>query len=170
MAFDHGGGGTATVTATATPRSLSPYTAVGRTPFADDSTQIPRENPFASPTDSRPNSSPNSSLGSSSALRPIQQRYFHSRRIRKGEVEKPWMEKKDPKEKWVTIIPLMGLALGFAIAGFLVYDGLASVVHHNYCQIMSDDFSQGLNPDIWTKEAEVGGFGLVSSITHNHPY
>lgn len=69
------------------------------------------------------------------------------------------MAKKDPKEKWVTIIPLIGLALGFGVAGFLIYDGLSSVVHHKYCPVMSDDFSQGLNTNIWTKEAEVGGFG-----------
>lgn len=69
------------------------------------------------------------------------------------------MSKVDPKEKWVTIIPLVGLAIGFAIAGFLIYDGVASVVHHKYCPVMSDDFSSGFNTDIWTKESEVGGFG-----------
>lgn len=69
------------------------------------------------------------------------------------------MAKVDPKEKWVTIIPLIGLAIGFAIAGFLVYDGISSVVHHKYCPVMSDDFSSGLNTNIWTKESEVGGYG-----------
>lgn len=79
--------------------------------------------------------------------------------MKKGEVEQPWREKKDPKEKWVTIIPIIGIFFGLAIAGFLVYDGLSSVVHHKYCPIYSDDFSKGFNTDIWTKEAEVGGFG-----------
>jgi beta-glucanase (GH16 family) len=65
----------------------------------------------------------------------------------------------DPKEKWVTIIPLIGMLIGFGIAGFLVYDGISSVVHHKYCPILSDDFSGGLNTNIWTQEAEVGGFG-----------
>jgi beta-glucanase (GH16 family) len=69
------------------------------------------------------------------------------------------LKNKDPKEKWVTIIPLIGLALGFAIAGFLVYDGLSSVVHHKYCPVLSEDFSEGLNTNIWTQEAEVGGYG-----------
>ena len=69
-------------------------------------------------------------------------------------------EEENPKEeKWVTIIPLIGLFIGFAIAGFLVYDGLTSVVHHEYCPVLIDDFSEGLNTDIWTQEAEVGGFG-----------
>ncbi|PBP17597.1 glucan 1,3-beta-glucosidase [Diplocarpon rosae] len=114
-------------------------------------------NPFSTPFGSRPVSS----FGSSSAVRgALPSRYFHSRRVRKGEVEKPWMDKKDPKEKWVTIIPMIGLLVGFGIAGFLVYDGLSSVIHHKYCEVMSDDFSGGtLNPNIWTMEQEVGGFG-----------
>ena len=125
-------------------------------PFGDDISPAPgRNNPFSSPFNSRPASS----FGSSSAVRGLPQRYFHSRRVRKGEVEQPWRAKVDPKEKWVTIIPLIGLALGFGIAGFLIYDGLKSVVHHKYCQILSDDFSGGLDSSVWTKESEVGGYG-----------
>ena len=112
----------------------------------------------------------NSANASSTALHMHQQRenqkYFHSRRVKKGEIERPWLNKKDPKEKWVTIIPLVGLALGFAIAGFLIYDGLRTVVHHQYCPILSEDWTQGFNTKIWTKEAEVGGFGSVDS-KHN---
>ncbi|KAH6710771.1 putative beta-1,3-glucan-binding protein [Leptodontidium sp. 2 PMI_412] len=126
-------------------------------PFSDrdDISPAPPANPFSSPFNSRPASS----FGSSSAVRALPSRYFHSRRVHKGEVEKPWLAKKDPKEKWVTIIPIIGLLLGFGVAGFLIYDGMSSVVHHKYCPVMSDDFSQGLNTNIWTKEAEVGGFG-----------
>lgn len=126
-------------------------------PFDNDISPAPRPNPFSSPFNSRPASS----FGSSSALRGGLEptRYFHSRRVRKGEVEQPWKEKKDPKEKWVTIIPLIGLALGFAVAGFLVYDGIQSVVHHKYCPVLDDNFSGGLNTAVWTQEAEVGGFG-----------
>ena len=29
----------------------------------------------------------------------------------------------------------------------------------NYCQILDEDFSGGFNTNVWTKEAEVGGFG-----------
>ena len=74
-------------------------------------------------------------------------------------MEQPWKAKKDPKEKWVTIIPLIGLLVGFGLAGFLVYDGLHSVVHHKYELVLDEDFSGGLNSAVWTKEAEVGGFG-----------
>lgn len=86
-------------------------------------------------------------------------RYFHSRRVNKGDVAQPWRGKVDPKEKWVTIIPIIGILIGFGIAGFLVYDGYSSVVHHKYCAVMSDDFSGGFNTNIWSKEAEVGGYG-----------
>ncbi|KAK0110004.1 hypothetical protein ONS95_002667 [Cadophora gregata] len=142
------------ISAATTP--MRPGTPESRSnPFSDDISPAPRSNPFASPFNSRPASS----FGSSSAVRALPSRYFHSRRVHKGEVEKPWMAKKDPKEKWVTIIPLVGLLLGFGVAGFLIYDGLSSVVHHKYCPVMSDDFSQGLNTNIWTKEAEVGGYG-----------
>jgi beta-glucanase (GH16 family) len=87
------------------------------------------------------------------------QRPFHSRRVKKGEIERPWTKVKDPREKWVTIIPLIGLAVGLAIAGFLIWDGLRTVVNHAYCPVYMDDFSGGFNPAIWTKEAELGGFG-----------
>lgn len=120
-------------------------------PFGDEISPAPRADSFASPFTSRP---------ASSGTRGPSSRYFHSRRVRKGEVEKPWLDKKDPKEKWVTIIPLIGLLVGCGIAGFLIYDGLSSVVQHQYCSVLSDDFSGGtLNTDIWTMEAEVGGFG-----------
>lgn len=89
----------------------------------------------------------------------VTQRYFHSRRVKKGEIERPWTKVKDPREKWVTIIPIIGLLVGLGIAGFLIWDGLRTVVNHKYCPVYLDDFSNGLDLNIWTKEAEVGGFG-----------
>ncbi|CAG1987851.1 unnamed protein product [Fusarium graminearum] len=86
-------------------------------------------------------------------------RYFHSRRVRPGEVEKPWLEKTNPKEKWVSIFPLLAIFLGLVGSGFLVWDGVRSVVKNKYCPVLDEDFSQGLNPNIWTKEVEVGGYG-----------
>ncbi|KAI6854920.1 putative beta-1,3-glucan-binding protein, partial [Hortaea werneckii] len=82
-----------------------------------------------------------------------------SRRIKKGELERPWMEKKDPKEKWVTIIPIIGILVGLGLTGFLIYDGLQSVSNLNYCPVLDDDFSNGFNNKVWTKEVEVGGYG-----------
>jgi hypothetical protein len=79
--------------------------------------------------------------------------------VQKGSIERPWMNKKDPKEKWVTIIPIIGMLAGLAVAGVLIWDGLRTVVNHKYCEVYTDDFSGGLNSKIWTKEVEVGGFG-----------
>lgn len=74
-------------------------------------------------------------------------------------MEKPWLDKSDPKEKWVTILPLVGIFIGLAISGFLVWDGISSVVKHKYCPVLIEDFSGGLNTDVWTQEVQVGGFG-----------
>lgn len=99
-------------------------------------------------------------MGSSTGLQPVQpQRYFHSRRIKKGDVERPWLDRKDPKEKWVTIIPIIGMVVGLALVGFLVYEGLQTVSNYVYCPVLDEDFSGGLNPKVWTKEVEVGGYG-----------
>ncbi|MCJ1476200.1 hypothetical protein MMC13_004866 [Lambiella insularis] len=156
--MDYSNPHTTATTASSTPmRSHSPES----TPLRDDITPLPRTNPFNSPFQSRP-----ASFGggpSSSAVdlnqQALSQRYFHSRRVKKGEIERPWMDKKDPREKWITIIPLIGMAIGFALAGFLIYDGLSTVVNHVYCPVLDEDWSEGFNDKVWTKETELGGFG-----------
>ena len=86
--------------------------------------------------------------------------YFHSRRIQKGQVVKPWtVEPRDPREKWITIIPLIGLFVGLCAAGLIIWDGIRSVVNHKYCMVLDEDWSQGFRPDIWQPEIQVGGFG-----------
>jgi hypothetical protein len=87
------------------------------------------------------------------------QRYFHSRRVKPGTVEQPWKDKKDPMAKWVTIIPILGILIGLGISGTLIWEGLTTVVNHEYCLKLDDDFSRGFDANIWTKQAEVGGFG-----------
>src|SRR5205814_526277 len=86
-------------------------------------------------------------------------KYFHSRRIKKGEVERPWLDKKDKKERWVTIIPLLGIFFGLAVSGVLVWDGLRSVSNFTYCSVLDENWSGGFNTKIWTKEVQCGGFG-----------
>ncbi|KAH7176637.1 glucan 1,3-beta-glucosidase [Dactylonectria macrodidyma] len=86
-------------------------------------------------------------------------RYFHSRRVKPGEVEKPWLDKTDSKEKWYTIFPIVGILIGLGLAGFLIWDGLRSVAHHKYCPVLDETFASGIDPKIWTKEVELGGFG-----------
>lgn len=84
--------------------------------------------------------------------------YFRSRRLKKDEIELPWLNKKDPRAKWVTAFPIIGFIIGTMIAAFLVWDGVRSVAVHKYCEVFSDDFASW-NPDVWTKEVEVGGYG-----------
>ncbi|MCJ1397512.1 hypothetical protein MMC11_000705 [Xylographa trunciseda] len=154
--MDYSNPHTTHTTASSTPmRSRSPDAS----PFRDDITPAPRTNPFNSPFQSRP-----ASLGPSSSAvdlnqQVLAQRYFHSRRIKKGEIERPWMDKKDPREKWVTIIPIIGIVVGFALAAFLIFDGLRTVVNHTYCSVLDENWSEGFNTKVWTKEVEVGGFG-----------
>src|SRR4051794_4057474 len=100
-------------------------------PFTDPITPIGGFTPYGS--------QPNSNRGSSSALPSIvgtQQRYFHSRRVPKGAVEKPWLGKKDPREKWVTVIPLVGMTIGLLLSAYLVYEGYTSVIQHQYCPVL----------------------------------
>lgn len=111
-------------------------------------------NPFATPAASTVN------LGDFGRVSPSRGQFFQSRRIKKDSIEKPWLTSgKDTKAKWQTLIPLIGFLVGLAVAGYIVYDGYKSVPEHQYCLVLEDDFSHGLNTDVWTKEAEVGGFG-----------
>lgn len=88
------------------------------------------------------------------------EKWFRSRRIRRGEpVERPWLDKPDPRAKWMVIIPLIGLMVGLMLAGFLIWDGVRSVDNFRYCSVLDEDFSHGLRDDIWTREVEVGGYG-----------
>ncbi|KAH7158192.1 glycoside hydrolase family 16 protein [Dactylonectria estremocensis] len=120
-------------------------------------------NGYSGGTSSRPSSyyasvsSPTATTGARQDIRAA--RYFHSRRVKQGEVEKPWLEKTDPKEKWSTILPIAGILIGLGLASFLIWDGLRSVAHHKYCPVLDETFASGLDPSIWTKEVEVGGFG-----------
>ncbi|KAF2454579.1 glucan endo-1,3-beta-D-glucosidase [Lineolata rhizophorae] len=139
-----------TTTSTATTTPVRPST-----PESEVVTPAPRINPFATPY----GSIPGSKTGSSTGLAVPQERYFRSRRVKKGTVERPWLNKKDPKEKWVTIIPILGILIGLGISAFLIWDGLQTVVVHEYCPVLDEDFSSGLDSSIWTKEVEVGGFG-----------
>ncbi|ETI26668.1 hypothetical protein G647_10328 [Cladophialophora carrionii CBS 160.54] len=135
-----------------TPRASSPDSTT-----TDAFNHEKSVNPFLTPYAS---GGPSRAASSAVLSHPmLNQRYFHSRRVKKGEVERPWTKVKDPREKWVTIIPLIGLAVGLALAGFLVWDGLRTVVNHKYCPVYMDDFSAGLDSKVWTKEVEVGGFG-----------
>jgi hypothetical protein len=85
--------------------------------------------------------------------------YFKSRRVRKGEQKRPWLKQKDPKEKWVWIIPVIGILIGLGLAALQVWAGLQRISKHSYCQVLDEDWSGGFNEQIWMREVQVGGFG-----------
>lgn len=93
-------------------------------------------------------------------------RFFRSRRIVKGETDRPELREKDPMDKWVLMIPILGILVGFAAIGIMTWDGLRSVANHTYCHVFTDDFSGGFNQTIWTTELEVGGYGSVPLRPH----
>lgn len=88
--------------------------------------------------------------------------YFKSRYIADtSKIDKPWLYgKRDPREKWQTIIPMCGFLIGLGIAGFLMWQGYESVSRNLYCEALNEDFSSGtLNESIWSTEIGVKGFG-----------
>lgn len=157
---------------TGEPSTHRPYVA---SPTTTDATPIDAahdaDNPFATPGTQTPQmnrSNPASRAQSATESRGTSSGYqyfppgvyFRSRRIKKSEIERPWLEKKDPREKWMTIIPLIGFFLGLCVVAVLVWNGVREVAVHKYCQILDEDFSFW-NDKIWTKEVELGGYGSV---------
>ena len=113
---------------------------------------------------------------SSSHVPPARPTYFHSRRIKKGESERPWTRKNrragsstykpDPRDKWVNVIPLVGLLLGLVSAGLQIWDGVRRVERHGYCLVLDERFEgEVLDERVWMREVEVGGYGYVACLT-----
>ncbi|KAF1942004.1 concanavalin A-like lectin/glucanase [Clathrospora elynae] len=84
--------------------------------------------------------------------------YFRSRRVKKEKIEQPWLEKTDPRQKWTNIFPLVGFIIGLGVVGIFLWDSVRTVARHSYCEVFHDNFTS-LNPSVWTKEVEVGGYG-----------
>jgi hypothetical protein len=36
---------------------------------------------------------------------------------------------------------------------------MRTVINHKYCPVLDENWAGGINPKIWTKEVELGGFG-----------
>lgn len=97
---------------------------------------------------------------------PVPGQYFRSRRVKPEDVQMPWLDKPHPRQKWGTILPLIGLGLGFMVVAIMIWDGFRVIGRHKYCEIYHDNFTT-LNKNVWTKEVELGGYGYVAS---NHCY
>ncbi|KAF5591840.1 beta glucan-binding protein [Fusarium pseudocircinatum] len=107
----------------------------------------------------RPSLAAQSSTESSLKKRFPQRPYFHSRRVKKGTVERPYLAVKDPRGIWITVIPAFGIVVGLLAIALLTWSGYKSVDKHQYCTVFRDDFSNGFNSTIWNKQVEVGGYG-----------
>ncbi|KAI4674996.1 uncharacterized protein J4E88_007899 [Alternaria novae-zelandiae] len=89
---------------------------------------------------------------------PVPGQYFRSRRVKPEDVGMPWLDKPHPRQKWGTILPLVGFGLGLMVTAIMIWDGFRVIGKHKYCQIFHDDF-KSLNETVWTKEVELGGYG-----------
>ncbi|WVQ73286.1 hypothetical protein IAR50_002854 [Cryptococcus sp. DSM 104548] len=84
---------------------------------------------------------------------------FQSTRL-KGEVYKPWLEKKDPALRWARWITLTSIFIGFAVVGIICWDGYRSVPRlGNVCSILNEDWSNGIDSSIWQHEVRTDGYG-----------
>src|SRR5258708_6024442 len=50
-------------------------------------------------------------------------KWFRSRRVKRGTLERPWKNLKDPREKWVNAIPIIGICIGLLAGGAIIWDG-----------------------------------------------
>lgn len=137
--------------------------------YMSGSTNLFSANPMASgavPSLRYREPSINSSEAAPSINKDIPGVYFRSRRIKKGQTDRPELRVKDPMDIWVLLIPVLGLLVGFASIALLVWDGHRKAVTHRYCHVFTDDFSDGFNSTIWTKEVQLGGYGSVPPPQH----
>ena len=86
-------------------------------------------------------------------------RPFKSRR-NNGAIEKPWLQKKRSGFRWAgTGATTIGLVAGLVIVGIMAWTGWQSYDTVDFCEYWEDDFSSGLNTDVWSREVQVNGFG-----------
>lgn len=79
-----------------------------------------------------------------------------------GDYERPWVN--DPRMKKIRYnnwIIYTFITLGFAVSVVICYLKARTVVRHDYCLVMDDDFKT-LNSDYWTHEIQLDGFGTGS--------
>lgn len=87
-------------------------------------------------------------------------RPFKSRRIEPGTTENPWLsQKKSAVGKRISLIPIAGLIMGLIIVGIYGYTGWKSYDTVPFCEYWEEDFSEGLDTKIWTRQVQLDGFG-----------
>lgn len=85
---------------------------------------------------------------------------FVSRRIPLGyESEKPWLKQKARGEILSSYIIYVAFAIGLIITGILTWVGTTEVTSIDYCLVLDEDFSEGLDSNVWFRDVQIGGFG-----------
>ena len=81
-----------------------------------------------------------------------------------GEISKPWVGKKDKAARISYFLTYSMLLLGVAAAGLRCYSGWRSVsMIGRLCPVLDDDFNgNDLDPSVWMREVDLGGYGSVS--------
>jgi hypothetical protein len=75
-------------------------------------------------------------------------------------LEKPWMKKKDPRATiswWLTVSMTFLGAVGGALMCLFGVRDLKFV--GDVCIVLDEDFSSGLDENIWLREVDMSGFG-----------
>ena len=75
-------------------------------------------------------------------------------------LEKPWLKKRDPRATmswWFTVFFMFLGAVGGALVCVFGLRDLKFV--GNVCLVLDENFSEGLDENIWSREVEMGGFG-----------
>lgn len=76
--------------------------------------------------------------------------------------EKPWMMNNGGRSRasyWLTI---MGIFIGVGCAAVLVWRQITDVhllKDSDLCEVLNEDWSNGISDDVWGRDAELGGFG-----------
>ncbi|KAL7413331.1 concanavalin A-like lectin/glucanase domain-containing protein [Mrakia frigida] len=73
-------------------------------------------------------------------------------------VDKPWLSGPSSKPHRLSyFLFLFGIVVGVGAGGYLIYSGYAEVPRDSYCQVLSEDFSNGVDTNFWQKEVVMGG-------------
>ena len=86
---------------------------------------------------------------------------FRSYRLT-GKFEQPWL--KDPRMRdtrhnsWIVY---GGIVIGILLSAYICFTQVQNVTNHEYCLILDDNF-ETLDPNVWTHEVQVDGFGSGS--------
>ena len=79
-----------------------------------------------------------------------------------GKYEQPWLDdprmRKTRQNSWIVY---GGVALGVLLSAYICLTKIKSVTNHEYCLILDENF-QTLDPNIWTREVQIDGYGTGS--------